>query len=173
MRIYKRVVFPRKNQTDRSPGVRTSFQPTPDETQEDEGDAAPAHKLSAARRLGPRGLQVTGIPTSRRKVATTSSENGTRELGDAATAVFRTRHRAVSHQAFTVSFPALKRPFSLQKRCRVKTRARGDALYCRQRLSHSGMCQARAVRTYLGSSITPLLRSVILGYLTFFWSSSF
>ena len=26
---------------------------------------------------------------------------------------------------------------------------------------------------YLGSSITPLLRSVILGYFTFFWSSSF
>lgn len=28
-------------------------------------------------------------------------------------------------------------------------------------------------RLYLGSSITPLLRSVILGYFTFFWSSSF
>lgn len=46
-------------------------------------------------------------------------------------------------------------------------------IFSPRRCSAGPAVQWGACRLYLGSSITPLLRSVILGYLTFFWSSSF
>lgn len=62
-----------------------------------------------------------------------------------------------------------------------KKSKRGEerVLCCRKNLqSQTVLCRPGGEmgplpRLYLGSSITPLLRSVILGYLTFFWSSSF
>lgn len=49
-------------------------------------------------------------------------------------------------------------------------------LCCRKVLrsrSQAVLGGAAGAQAYLGSSMTPLLRSVILGYFTFFWSSSF
>lgn len=89
---------------------------------------------------------------------------------------------------FTASFPALKRatfPFKKDARSKKKRtnerEGRGRVLYCSKNVSVTdGRCEESRLgergatgALYLGSSITPLLRSVILGYLTFFWSSSF
>lgn len=89
---------------------------------------------------------------------------------------------------FTARFPALKRatfPFKKDARSKKKKGGKGgregdefstavkvsvtDGCSEESRLGEHGATGA----LYLGSSITPLLRSVILGYLTFFWSSSF
>lgn len=80
-------------------------------------------------------------------------------------------------------FPLKKMPGRKKKKIQEKGEER--VLYCGN-LSVTDSCSesgpgwgsggggAGATGTdYLGSSITPLLRSVILGYFTFFWSSSF
>lgn len=84
--------------------------------------------------------------------------------------------------SLTASFPALTRAsLPLKKDAGSKKKRKGErVLYCSKNLSVTAPGRpglSGAVRgppqAYLGSSMTPLLRSVILGYFTFFWSSSF
>lgn len=86
--------------------------------------------------------------------------------------------------SFTARSPALIKGllFPSEKILGQKKKSkRGEerVLCCRKNLqSQTVLCRPGGEmgplpRLYLGSSITPLLRSVILGYLTFFWSSSF
>lgn len=101
------------------------------------------------------------------------------------------RHTSKDTASLAASFPALRRavfPFKKDARSKKKkSRKRGKKEFSTAVTCQSQTAALSPVRgwggwgggagatgtDYLGSSITPLLRSVILGYFTFFWSSSF
>lgn len=93
------------------------------------------------------------------------------------------RHQASEDKvSFTANFPALKRVIIPLKKVLGSPKVKGGTrVSTAVKISQSSwtfqrvrvMTQGVPAQVYLGSSMTPLLRSVILGYFTFFWSSSF